>query len=55
MRLMSFCCVAIRPAITAVIVPIQAITVQRLCGRLHQERDAHEHVDAGRDHRGGVD
>jgi hypothetical protein len=31
MRLISFCCVAINAAITAVIVPIQATTKSAVC------------------------
>ena len=36
-------------------VPIHAMTRSAVWRRLNDERDAHQHVNAGRDHRRGVD
>ena len=55
MRLMSFCCVAISAAMTAVMVPIHAMTVERLRRGLNEKADAHQHVNACGHHGRGVD
>ncbi len=55
MRLMSFCCVAISAATTAVMMPIQAMTLWAAGDACDQEKDAREHVNAGRHHRCRMD
>ena len=55
MRLMSFCCVAMSAAMTAVMVPIQAMTVSASGEACDEEPDAHQHVNAGRHHGRGMD